>query len=141
MPASKQRITFELTRRVKTFVNRSSPQIKRASSMREKLVAKAREIARLGTRLTTGESDSPVRGVKPENMIWIFGNGRSGSSWLSSIMGDLKGHVRWDEPYAGILFGTTYYLLVGDRMRGRKDFILGDHYKKGWLNSIRNFVL
>src|SRR5829696_4354314 len=35
--------------------------------------------------------------VKPENIVWIFGSGRSGSTWLSSMMGDMSDQVMWGE--------------------------------------------
>lgn len=108
--------------------------------VREQLEEKDKEIARLRGRLVAGDGP-PAGGAKPENMIWLFGTGRSGSSWLSSMMADLPGHTRWDEPYVGEIFGTAYYLRVGDRMRNRKDFILGDRYREARTNSIRNFVL
>jgi len=71
----------------------------------------------------------------------MFGSGRTGSSWLSTMMGDLEGHARWNEPYVGELFGSAYYIRAGDRMRGRKDYALGDDYREAWIHSIRNFVL
>jgi hypothetical protein len=26
--------------------------------------------------------------MRPENLVWVFGTARTGSSWLSAIMGD-----------------------------------------------------
>jgi hypothetical protein len=109
--------------------------------LRREIEDKNRENARLQARLVAGDYDHLGGNVKPENMIWIFGSGRTGSSWLSTMMGDLKGHARWNEPYVGELFGTAYFVRAGDRMRGRKDFVLGEGYREAWLHSIRNFVL
>jgi hypothetical protein len=71
----------------------------------------------------------------------MFGSGRTGSSWLSTMMGDIEGYARWNEPYVGEIFGTAYYVRAGDRMRGRKDYALGEYYREAWIRSIRNFVL
>jgi len=71
----------------------------------------------------------------------MFGSGRTGSSWLSNMMADLEDHARWNEPYVGEIFGTAYYLRASDRMRGRRDYALGDDYREAWIDSIRNFVL
>jgi len=113
----------------------------RIEQLRRELGEKNRENARLRSRLVAGSFGLPGGGVKPENVIWMFGSGRTGSSWLSTMMADLEGHARWNEPYVGELFGTAYYLRAGDRMRGRKDYALGDDYREAWIHSIRNFVL
>jgi hypothetical protein len=81
-------------------------------------------------------------GVRAENIVWIFGSGRTGSTWLSQMMGALPDHTTWNEPLVGHLFGHIYY----ERGKYRKDnpadrhFILGGD-RKVWLNSIRSFVL
>ena len=116
-------------------------QDQRIERLRRELGEKNRENARLRSRLAAGTFGLPGGDVKPENMIWMFGSGRTGSSWLSTMMGDLEGHARWNEPYVGELFGTAYYIRAGDRMRGRKDYALGDDYREAWIHSIRNFVL
>ncbi len=80
------------------------------------------------------------RGVGPENIVWIFGTGRSGSTWLGSIMGDLDGCAMWNEPLVGNLFGNFHYFRVGDRKTGRQ-YILGEPYKQTWLGPMRDLVL
>jgi hypothetical protein len=79
-------------------------------------------------------------GVRPENVVWIFGSGRTGSSWLAFMMGDLPDHTRWNEPLVGYLFGHLYYQRAEHRM-DRKHFILSDDYKESWLSSARALVL
>ena len=80
-------------------------------------------------------------GVRPENLIWIFGTGRSGNTWLSSMMGEIKGHAVWGEPRVGMLFGEFYFFNSFEGQRKSKNFILGDKQKATWLKSIRAFVL
>jgi hypothetical protein len=77
-------------------------------------------------------------GVRPENIVWIFGAGRTGSTWLAAMMEELKGHSVWFEPWVGAVFDPAHLRL--DERKG-KHFILSPHYKKTWLGSIRNFVL
>jgi hypothetical protein len=77
--------------------------------------------------------------LRPENMVWIFGSGRSGSTWLSSMMGELTAQTLWGEPWVGTLFGNFYY-GQGEGRRNNPQFILGRH-RESWLGSIRNFVL
>jgi hypothetical protein len=79
-------------------------------------------------------------GVVPENLVWIFGTGRSGSTWLASMMADLDGHAMWNEPLVGNLFGNFHYFRVGGRKSG-KHYILGRPYKDTWLGPMRDLVL
>jgi hypothetical protein len=87
-----------------------------------------------------GGTGTQAGGIEPENIVWIFGSGRTGSTWLSSMMGDIKGHALWVEPWVGTLFGRFYYSGVDKRKQDNAQFILGSH-KESWLRSIRNFVL
>ena len=79
-------------------------------------------------------------GVRPENIVWIFGTGRSGSTWLGSMMGGLDGCAMWNEPLVGNLFGNFHYFRVGGRKTGRQ-YILGEPYKDTWLGPMRDLVL
>ena len=75
-----------------------------------------------------------------ENIIWIFGTIRTGSTWLGSMMGDLENHDLWNEPRVGELFGHFFYERSAHR-RENNNFILGLNHKRVWLDSIRTFVL
>ncbi len=106
------------------------------------LVARYREIspevARLWARLEgRGARDT---GIRAENIIWIFGSGRSGSTWLRSMMEDLDQHQLWEEPMVGRLFGSFHHRAPEVDL-SRHDFILANATRKGWTRAIRNFVL
>jgi hypothetical protein len=114
-----------------------------------KLAAQARKLKRAGQRIARKGRALGIRvrrrlgggeagGIRPENVVWIFGAGRTGSTWLSRMMGDLRGHTVWFEPWVGALF-DPYHLRLEDR-KG-KHFILSPKYRSTWLRSIRNFVL
>jgi len=75
-------------------------------------------------------------GVAPENMIWIFGTGRTGSTWLAAMMEEPEGHEVWFEPRVGTVFDPKRF-----QRHGGKHFILASQYKDVWLRSIRNFIL
>ena len=75
-------------------------------------------------------------GIAPENMIWIFGTGRTGSTWLAAMMEEPEGHDVWFEPRVGIVFDPQRF-----QRHGGKHFILASQYKDVWLRSIRNFIL
>jgi hypothetical protein len=91
-------------------------------------------------RARIGRKDAQDTGVKPENIIWIFGSGRSGSTWLRSMMGDLDRHQLWEEPMVGRLFGSFYNRALEADLN-RQDFIMANATRKGWTRAIRNFVL
>ena len=98
-----------------------------------------RRALRKGASLRSRARRSPG-GVRPENIVWIFGTGRSGSTWLGSMMGGLDGCAMWNEPLVGNLFGNFHYFRVGGRKPGRQ-YILGEPYKETWLGPMRDLVL
>jgi Sulfotransferase family len=84
----------------------------------------------------TGVDGHSAGGVAPENMIWIFGTGRTGSTWLAAMMEEPEGHDVWFEPRVGTVFDPQRF-----QRHGGKHFILASQYKDVWLRSIRNFIL
>ena len=83
------------------------------------------------------------RTVRPEQLIWMFGSPRTGSTWLSKMMAELGNQERWHEPYVGLLFGSFLYERLGDnsKLLGSPSFILGEPHREAWLASVRNFVV
>jgi hypothetical protein len=81
--------------------------------------------------------------VQAENLIWIFGSARTGSTWLASVMGELDAHAVWEEPLVGALFGDFYYGRARHRTQdgGGKNFILGSGYEETWLGPMRDLIL
>jgi len=77
-------------------------------------------------------------GVRAENVVWIFGAGRTGSTWLAGMMGEIEKYTVWFEPWVGALF-DPYHLRL--EVRKGKHFILAPQYRSTWLRSIRSFVL
>jgi hypothetical protein len=78
--------------------------------------------------------------VNPENVIWIFCTGRSGSTWLRSMMEELAACKVWEEPKVGQLFGEFYY-RAGESRLVSTNFVMGDPTRKAWIRALRNFVL
>ena len=135
---------FETARGLKAFLSKYKEHIvnqnRELEEARQQLATKDRELAELRARLIRSSTETGAGGITPENIVWIFGSGRSGNTWLSSMMGDIEGHAVWREPNVGFLFGYMYYVWAHEGQRGAKNFILGRH-KESWLRSIRNFVL
>lgn len=81
------------------------------------------------------------KGPLPEDrLVWIFGSGRSGSTWLAAMLGELPGFAQWKEPLVGELFGHLYYERATKRMRSNPNFVLGRH-REVWIPAVRDFVL
>ncbi|HEX2741911.1 MAG TPA: glycosyltransferase [Rubrobacter sp.] len=98
------------------------------------------------------EDERPIRSfaapvdreaLRTEQLIWIFGSPRTGSTWLSCIMAELDNQKRWHEPYVGLLFGSFIYERLGEssKLLNTTGFIMGEAHRKVWLNSIKNFVV
>jgi hypothetical protein len=106
------------------------------------LVGKYREVSQETARLQTSLAGRDARdtGVKPENIVWIFGSGRSGRTWLRSMMEDFDKHQLWEEPMVGKLFGEFHDRSMEAELH-RPDFIMSNATRRGWIRAIRNFVL
>jgi hypothetical protein len=80
--------------------------------------------------------------LREEQLIWIFGSPRTGSTWLSKIMSELDNQERWHEPYVGLLFGSFIYERLGEnsKLLNSPSFIMGEKHRKVWLRSIKTFV-
>jgi hypothetical protein len=115
----------KLLSRLKLGLRERIGEDRRIVSLKKQLAAKDRQIGR-------------DTGITPENVIWIFGAARTGSTWLSRMMGELRGHTVWREPLVGELFGNLYYIRAPHR-RGR-NFVLGGK-RETWLPAVRAFVL
>jgi LPS sulfotransferase NodH len=109
----------------------------RLRRLEQQLARQNKEIERL--RAASDGRGGKTGEVRPEQIVWIFGSGRSGSTWLSSMMGDMAGQVLWGEPWVGTLFGHFYYAQGANRHQSPQ-FIMGSH-RDVWVRSIRNLVL
>jgi hypothetical protein len=154
MPVFNSRTVIEITRGIRAFLNLEAgltrgeiparaqgaeePPASELARVRTRLEEKEREIAGLEQRLAA--RSSRAGGVDPEDVVWIFCSNRSGSTWLSSMMGEIEGHEVWNEPLVGKLFGDLYYAGAAGHQKV-KHYILGDFHKGSWLDSVQSFVL
>jgi hypothetical protein len=125
VPAFKQHITFAF-RSMKAFLNLEIGVVRA-------------EIQRSSSPYDFARARAGAGPVRAENLVWLFGSGRSGSTWLSSMMGGMDGQIVWSEPWVGALFGNFYY-VTGEKRHQGPHFIMGRH-RETWIRSIRNFVL
>jgi hypothetical protein len=106
-----------------------------------RLAKQKQQIVALRARLAKREVGVEAEGIRPENIVWVFGSGRTGSTWLSAMMKALPDHARWNEPNVGALFGHHYYQKALRPIEDTDNFILSDNSKESWLHSIRSLVL
>jgi hypothetical protein len=118
----------------------SGSQAQTIEKQRERLRKQSKELRELRARVAEGINPEQG-GVRPENVIWILGYARTGSTWLALMMEELDNHAVWREPYVGALFGNLYYDWVGEKHFETKHFILGRRFRESWLRSIRAFIL
>ncbi len=104
------------------------------------LTGKYREVSPEVVRWRARLGGREAGGINPENIVWIFGSGRSGSTWLRSMMEDLDHHQLWEEPMVGKLFGEFYESSMEAELH-RPDFIMSNATRRGWVGAIRNFIL
>ena len=169
MPLLEQRITV-MVRSVRAFLNLQAGVTRGGTApwpaladQNGQLEGSPRELAELQAQPTgNGAEDSQQRQAEPpelagheanglvaqkpvraEQLIWMFGHSRTGSTWLSWMMAELENQERWHEPYVGMLFGFFMYqrLRNNKRLLDNPTFILGEPYREVWLRSIKNFVL
>src|SRR4028118_2309047 len=96
MPAFKKDIVVEVARGVRAYLKFD------VGLTRQRLEELRGRPAGSGTETGAGV-------INPGNIVWIFGSGRSGSTWLSSMMGDIEGHALWGEAWVGALLGHYHY--------------------------------
>jgi Sulfotransferase family len=100
--------------------------------MQKQLAEKDRQLTLLQEELT-----KPVR---PENIIWVFGSPRGGTTWLSEMIAAPKRRKLWREPFFGVVLALRR-LIVNQSHVSSRQFILSDQLREAWLPSIRNLFL
>jgi hypothetical protein len=89
-----------------------------------------------GTTHRAERDGGRTAGVRAENIVWIFGPGRTGSTWIAAMVEEMSNQTVWFEPRVGDVFNPRRF-----ERHGGNQFIFSPHYKNVWLGSIRNFIL
>ncbi|TWT58023.1 Sulfotransferase domain protein [Thalassoglobus neptunius] len=79
-------------------------------------------------------ADARVAETNEHRLAWIIGSGRTGSTWLAEMLGDLPGIRRWHEPYFG-----RFLKHVQDRPEelDRNASFFSRKYLRTWLDGLR----
>jgi hypothetical protein len=106
--------------------------------LRKRLEEKDREIEELRVKLARTAAGVEVGGLRPENIVWIFCTGRSGSTWLAAMVGDLPNQQVWFEPRIGRFFDPVE---LGRIRTGGVNYVFAPKHKETWLKNLRDMVL
>ena len=141
MPEYRNRTVFEIARGIKAFVNLSASfgLTRSAPPFPETLKATFRE-RRIERLRRAGSPEREKNGVNPENMVWILGSPRTGSTWLGRILGEPDGHALWTEPFFGVILGFRNNLANRGYVNSGQ-FLLGEPHRKVWIGSMRRLFL
>jgi hypothetical protein len=90
--------------------------------------------AALVAELRGGEQQRSATRSAEDRIAWIIGCGRSGSTWLAEMLGDLPRIRRWHEPYFGRLF--RHLQERPDELDRQSSFYYRRHHQV-WLEGIR----
>ena len=84
-------------------------------------------------------------------IVWILGSGRSGSTWLLSLLRSLDDVVPVNEPLLGAHLAAPLSAVtsvddpadatVYDESRGRDQYVFADQYRHVWLPRLRRLLL
>ncbi|MEW4488220.1 sulfotransferase [Thalassoglobus sp. JC818] len=79
-------------------------------------------------------SEAHVAETQEHRLAWIIGSGRTGSTWLAEMLGDLPGIRRWHEPYFG-----RFLKHLQDRPEelDRNASFFSRKYLRTWLSGLR----
>ncbi|MCG6156258.1 glycosyltransferase family protein [Rubinisphaera margarita] len=80
------------------------------------------------------EADNMVS-QREDRLAWVIGYGRSGSTWLAEMLGDLPKIRRWHEPYFGRIFR---YLADRPEELDRPASFYSRRYQKTWISGVRD---
>jgi LPS sulfotransferase NodH len=133
MPVYRNHTVLEIARGIRAFltlaVGVTRGEVPDPDALQSRLLAQTRRLA---------EADHYR--INPQNMVWILGSPRTGSTWLSEILADPKGYALWKEPFFGVVLKSRDNLAHRGYINS-KQFILGEPYREVWVGSMRRLFL
>jgi len=108
--------------------------------LKRQLEERNREIERLHEQVKRLCNQLPERTVAPENIVWMFGSPRSGSTWFSKLLSFPEGRRRWGEPFFGVVLALRTKIANQTKLE-KESYLLADAMKESWLPSMRNLFL
>lgn len=125
MPILRNRTILNVARGIKAFLNveagvtrGEAPENDQVQYVREQLRRTQEQLEKRNLQLARLRANPDVKGggtVEVENIIWMFGMARTGSTWLAEMMDEPVGHTAWREPLVGELFGNFHNVRASHR--------------------------
>lgn len=91
--------------------------------------------ATLVSELRQAEQERSTEHLAEDRIAWIIGCGRSGSTWLADMLGDLPKVRRWHEPYFGRFL--RHLQERPDDLERQSSFFAKRH-QRVWLEGLRD---
>ena len=113
-----------------------------AHELHDQLKTHARKTKDLSRRIRWLEAEverlknPPPPAIGVGDLVWVFGSGRSGTSWLAEMLSEALEAPTWFEPRLGDVFAAD----LPTRFRNGA-YVMARRHKATWLPSVRNFVL
>lgn len=114
-----------------------------AHDLHTKIAEGERRVVRLTEQINALRLElthSKANGVSPENIVWVFGTARTGSTWMAGMLCHRTGCRMWREPFIGLLFGHLLYERANSWQPDSEQFVLGQPKEK-WLPHVRRMAL
>jgi hypothetical protein len=161
VPAYRNHTVLEIARGVRAFFTLAAGvtrgEVPDPDALQSRLRAQSERLARAqrrieelqrSTRANDGQTARPdgvdsgaeSGGINPENVVWILGSPRTGSTWLGEILGEPRGHALWKEPFFGVLLNSRNN-LAHRGYKNSKQYLLGEPYRAVWVGSMRRLFL
>lgn len=157
MPAYRSHTVIEIARGIRAFFTLAAgvtrgevpdpyalqstlqTQTRKLAEARRHIESQNRRIQKLQGSTSADVRQTAGR-INPENIVWILGSPRTGSTWLSEILGEFSGHALWKEPFFGVVLNLRNNLAHRGYLDS-KQFLLGEHYRDVWIGSMRRLFL
>jgi hypothetical protein len=142
MPIFEHLSSIEIARSLRAFLRLEAGVVRgEIPDLQKELKVWTEELQKARERIRQQDEQLMVESprISPKNIVWIFGSGRTGSSWLARIMARLPQHVSWDEPYVGAIVARSSDPVAD--LAQRAETIYGAEHKNTWLASVRSMVL
>src|SRR5215212_1028133 len=120
---------------------RKNEQLEKLPNLRRQVLDRNRQLEKLQEMVVRSNlNGAEPRNIRPENIIWIIGSPRTGSTWLSRMLGELENYEVWQEPFFGVILSFRDN-IANQGWIGHRNFILGERNKPIWLNYMRRMFL
>ncbi len=107
-------------------------------TLRQRLAKRDEEIEALQAQLANPASQP--EDLAPEDVVWILGSPRTGSTWLSRMIGQLDGCRVWQEPFFGVMLSFRDNIANTGHAENA-NFLFGEPNKPIWLEHMKRLFL